>query len=81
METDVTEDTPSPSDLIRRYGALYEAVAPLATLARVSPGMLEDVIALAMAMGIYAGERKAEENRKIKLVEGLMERKLNVAQW
>lgn len=68
------ENGVDPAELIRSYGVLREAVTPLATLAKVSPTMLEEVIRLAMAMGIHAAERRAKQEEKIALVQGLMER-------
>lgn len=60
--------------LIYRYGALHDAITPLATLATVSPSLLEEVIGLAMAMGIRAAERKVELDAKLALVEQDLER-------
>lgn len=62
-------DSMDPAELIRRYGVLQEAVTPLATLAKVSPSMLEDVIRLAMAMGIHAAELKRQEDAKFAIAE------------
>lgn len=59
----------TPADLIRSYGSLREAVTPLAVLATTSPWLLEEVITLAMAMGIYAGEQKRLMDEKCRLIE------------
>jgi hypothetical protein len=57
-----TDDArPTPHELIRQYGRLSDAVAPLAQLATLSPRMLDEVIELAMAMGIHAAETHAAE--------------------
>ena len=70
----MTDEELTPADLIRSYGVLRGAVTPLAVLAKTSPRLLEDIITLAMAMGIHAAECKREQDRKIELVTGLMDR-------
>jgi hypothetical protein len=71
---DPNPDDRTPIELIRIYGTLKESARPLADLVRVNPGLAEEIIALAMVMGIHAGEKEAERQRVFSLVENDLRR-------
>ena len=48
-----------PRELIKQqYYPLEGAIAPLAELLRINPRMADEIICLAMVMGIHAEERR-----------------------
>lgn len=57
----MSEPEQDPRDLIRRYYPLEGAIAPLVELVKVQPAIAEQVIALAMVMGIHAEARRAAD--------------------
>ncbi len=65
-----------PRELIRRYYPLEGAITPLVEIARVQPSVLEQVIALAMVLGIHAAEQQPKpiSESSIKQIEEMMRR-------
>jgi hypothetical protein len=61
----MTQPDVDPRELLKSYYPLEGAVAPLAELLRVEPRLAEDVVALAMVMGIHAAERRAAYTAEI----------------
>jgi hypothetical protein len=53
-------DTKSPRELITSFYPLEGAVGPLVELARINPQILQEVIELAMVLGIYAEQRRQD---------------------
>jgi hypothetical protein len=59
-----TENDTTPSELMKlSYPTASACISPLAELARVSPSLLEEVLALAMMIGIRAAEIKIERDK------------------
>lgn len=69
-------DTLTPGSLIRQYPPLGDAIGPLRTLAEVNPGLLDDILALAMVMGIHAAESKQRHDRLVQQLSEDMDRGL-----
>lgn len=67
-------DDPDPRALIRQYPPLGDAIGALRTLAEVNPGLLDDILALAMVMGIHAAETKRRHDRLVGQLREDMER-------
>jgi hypothetical protein len=52
------DDRLSPRELLDRYQPLPEALGALRLLIQVNPQLADDILAFAMALGIYAAEAK-----------------------
>lgn len=70
---DRDSDAPDPRSLIRQYPPLGDAIGALRTLAEINPGLLDDILALAMVMGIHAGVAKYRRDEVLGLVRADME--------
>lgn len=55
--------------VLRKHDGLKEAIAPLATLARLNPHLMESIIQLAMIYGIHASEAKRAREESYASIE------------
>lgn len=74
----MTQDL-DPRELIKqRYYPLEGAIAPLAELIRINPQLIEEIISLAMVMGIHTGQQRVQADRRAE-VFGLVKEDLHRA--
>lgn len=69
-----------PKELLLQYpSGLRGSINALAELVKVNPWLAEEVIALAMVMGIYGAERKIVRDQTLGMVQGDLKKAIDSA--
>lgn len=62
----------APRELIRQRYALEGNIAPLAELLKLNPYLADEIIVLAMVLGIHAEERRAFDQKAADMMQPLL---------